>query len=160
MTPISDIVNSSQVSSNSDPPLSSDSILVKWRPMTAAGIGSWDQGGHKIIPGGLFVSWLVSILSEEIMGFVVKGLSLVSFLSSPLPHIWRQIPFPQHISSISLNTPPLPPPLEDSHLTAAVVVALSPFLILVSRSPSLPRPFCLGQFARIFPECLTSVSIS
>jgi hypothetical protein len=89
MIPISGIVNASEVSSASDLPLSSDSILIKWRPVTAAGIGSWDNGGnHTIIiaPGGgcVLVSWLVSLLSEEIKGFILQGLSflLPSFPSS------------------------------------------------------------------------------
>jgi hypothetical protein len=93
MIPISGIVHASLVSSASDPPLSSDSILIKWRPVTAAGIGSWDNGGnHTIIiapgGGGVLVSWLVSLLSEEIMGFIVQGLFLpplapLAFLPSP-----------------------------------------------------------------------------
>ena len=36
--------------------------------------------------GGVLVSWLVSLLSEEIMGFILQGLSiclLLSFLPSP-----------------------------------------------------------------------------
>jgi hypothetical protein len=53
MIPISRVVNASLVSSASDPLLPSDSILIKWRPVTAAaaGIGSWDNGGgnHTII---------------------------------------------------------------------------------------------------------------
>jgi hypothetical protein len=94
MIPISGVVDAALVSSASDPPLSSDSILIKWRPVTAAGIGSWDNGGgnHTIIMtpggGGVLVSWLVSLLSEEIKGFIVQGLSLssLSFLSvSPPP---------------------------------------------------------------------------
>jgi hypothetical protein len=87
MIPISRVVNASLVSSASDPPLSSDSILIKWRPVTAAaGIGSWDNGGgnHTIIMtpggGGVLVSWLVSLLSEEIKGFILQGLSVFSLL--------------------------------------------------------------------------------
>jgi hypothetical protein len=90
MIPISRVVNASLVSSASDPPLSSDSILIKWRPVTAAaGIGSWDNGGgnHTIIMtpggGGVLVSWLVSLLSEEIKGFILQGLSVSP---SPFPH--------------------------------------------------------------------------
>jgi hypothetical protein len=92
MIPISGIVHASLVSSASDPPLSSDSILIKWRPVTAAGIGSWDNGGnHTIIiapgGGGVLVSWLVSLLSEEIMGFIVQGLFLSPLSPSPsFPH--------------------------------------------------------------------------
>ena len=101
MIPISRVVDASLVSSASDPPLSSDSILIKWRPVTAAaGIGSWDNGGgnHTIIMtpggGGVLVSWLVSLLSEEIKGFILQGLSVPSvslslsvFPSSPsFPH--------------------------------------------------------------------------
>jgi hypothetical protein len=91
MIPISRVVNASLVSSASDPPLSSDSIFVKWHPVTtaAAGIGSWDNGGgnHTIIMtpggGGVLVSWLVSLLSEEIKGFILQGLSP---LSPSFPH--------------------------------------------------------------------------
>jgi DNA-binding beta-propeller fold protein YncE len=87
MIPISRVVNASLVSSASDPPLSSDSILIKWRPVTTAGIGSWDNGGNHIMTpggGGVLVSWLVSLLSEEIKGFIVQGLS--SHPIPPLPH--------------------------------------------------------------------------
>jgi DNA-binding beta-propeller fold protein YncE len=82
MLPISRIVNSSRVSSASDPPLSSDSILIKWRPVSAvSGIGSWEPSSssgsrHRILSipgGGVLVSWLVSLLSEEIKGFIIKG---------------------------------------------------------------------------------------
>jgi hypothetical protein len=92
MIPISRVVNASLVSSASDPPLSSDSILIKWRPVTAAaGIGSWDNGGnHTIIMtpggGGVLVSWLVSLLSEEIKGFILQGLSVFSSFLPALPH--------------------------------------------------------------------------
>ena len=90
MTPISRLVNSSQVSSESDPPLS-DSLLIKWRPMTGmvgeaagGGIGSWESdGNYAIIPSrGLLVSWLVSVSSEQIMGFIVQG----ECLSTSSPH--------------------------------------------------------------------------
>jgi hypothetical protein len=40
MIPVSFVTDASLVSSASDPSLSSDSILVKWRPVTAAGIRS------------------------------------------------------------------------------------------------------------------------
>jgi DNA-binding beta-propeller fold protein YncE len=77
MLPISGIVDSSQVSSASDPPLSSDSILIKWRPVSAvSGIGSWEPSSHTLLSipaGGVLVSWLVSLLSEEIKGFIIKG---------------------------------------------------------------------------------------
>jgi hypothetical protein len=73
MIPISRVVSASLVYSAGDPPLSSDSILLKWRPVTAAGIGSWDNGGNHTIMtpggGGVLVSWLVSLLSGEIKGF-------------------------------------------------------------------------------------------
>jgi hypothetical protein len=92
MTPISYIANSSRVSSDSDPPLSSDSILIKWRPVSSlSGIGSWESS-HLIlnIPGGVFVSWLVSLSSEAIMGFIVQGQCIfhssslrLSFFPSP-----------------------------------------------------------------------------
>jgi hypothetical protein len=77
MFPISRIVNSSRVSSASDPPLSSNSILIKWRPVSVvSGIGSWEPNSHTILSipaGGVLVSWLVSLLSEEIKGFIAKG---------------------------------------------------------------------------------------
>jgi hypothetical protein len=77
MLPISRIVNASRVSSNSDPRLSSDSILIKWRSVSAVlGIGSWEPSSHTILSipaGGVLVSWLVSLLSEEIKGFIIKG---------------------------------------------------------------------------------------
>jgi hypothetical protein len=56
-----------------------------------SGIGFWEPNNHTIlrIPGGgVLVSWLVSLLSEEIKGFIVKGecnplLFLAYFVSSP-----------------------------------------------------------------------------
>jgi hypothetical protein len=160
MIPISGIVNASLISSASDPPLSSDSILIKWRPVTAAaaaaGIGSWDNGGgnHTIIMtpggGGVLVSWLVSLLSEEIKGFILQGLSLsllLSFLPSPPPPLpcvcLVQIPSPQPLASTSSSTPP-------------------PILVLASRCPSLPTtsPSRLAPVANMFLECRTSASMS
>jgi hypothetical protein len=79
MLPISRIVNSSRVSSASDPSLSSDSILIKWRRVSAvSGTGSWEasSSSHTIVSipaGGVLVSWLVSLLSDEIKGFIIKG---------------------------------------------------------------------------------------
>jgi hypothetical protein len=113
MIPISGVVNASLVSSASDPPLSSDSILIKWRPVTAAtaaaaaaGIGSWDNGGnHTIIMtpggGGVLVSWLVSLLSEEIKGFVVQGLSLLPSSSPLLPSLTPDVSSLDPFSSTS-----------------------------------------------------------
>jgi hypothetical protein len=152
MIPISRVVNASEVSSASDPPLSSDSILIKWRPVTtaAAGIGSWDNGGgnHTIIMtpggGGVLVSWLVSLLSEEIKGFILQGLSVsLSFLLSP-PRCLVQIPSPQPLASTSSSTPP------------------PPILVLASRCPSLPTtpPSRLAPFASMFLKFPTSVSMS
>ena len=42
-----------------------------------AGNTLWEtnSSNHTIIPGGIFVSWLVSLASEEIKAFIVKGLS-------------------------------------------------------------------------------------
>jgi hypothetical protein len=144
MIPISGIVDATLVSSASDPLLSSDSIFIKWRPVSAAGIGSWDNGGnHTIITpggGGVLVSWLVSLVSEEIKGFIVQGLSVpLSFLPSP---VFLQIPSPQPLASTSSSTPPRPPP------------------ILVSRCPSLPTtsPSRLIPFASTSMECQTSAS--
>jgi hypothetical protein len=120
MIPISRIVNSSRVSSASDPPLSSGSILIKWRPVSAvSGIGSWEPSSHTILnipAGGVLVLWLVSLLSEEIKGFIVKGDSVsVSSLSPFLclqilldlilissPLFLLQIPCPLPTSSTSL----------------------------------------------------------
>lgn len=77
MIPISQLVDSDRVSSDSDPVLSADSILIKWRPaQQQGGIESWECGNHTIIsPVGYFVSWLVSLSSEEIVGFIVQGQS-------------------------------------------------------------------------------------
>jgi hypothetical protein len=121
MIPISRVVNASLVSSASDPPLSSDSILIKWRPVTAAaaaaaaGIGSWDNGGgnHTIVmtPGGegVLVSWLVSLLSEEIKGFILQGLCLSSLLPSLTPPVC--VLFRSRLLNLSHPFHPvLPPP--------------------------------------------------
>jgi hypothetical protein len=142
MIPISYIANSSRVSSDSDHPLPLDSILIKWRPVSAVlGIGSWESS-HMIlnIPGGVFVSWLVSLSSEAIMGFIVQGqcVSLTPLLSFPhhllpLPSCF-QTPSPPPLSSLSSNTPPLL--LEDYPLLLPVI-ALCPTLTLRSQSPSL-----------------------
>jgi hypothetical protein len=152
MIPISGIVNASEVSSASDPPLSSDSILIKWRPVTATGIGSWDNGGnHTIIAsgGGVLVSWLVSLLSEEIMGFIVQGLPLYVLPHLPSPRCLLQIPYPQPIASTSFST----------LLIAVLGIAFSPSPTLVSLSlPTRPSP--LAPFASMFLEYLISVSIS
>jgi hypothetical protein len=82
---ISGVVNSSRVSSAFDPLLSSDSILIKWRSVSAvSGIGSWEPSSHTILSipaGGVLVSWLVSLLSEEIKGFIVRGESFPLFFS-------------------------------------------------------------------------------
>jgi hypothetical protein len=109
MTPISFIANSSRVSSDSDPPLFLDSILIKWRPVSAvSGIGSW-KSSHMIlnIPGGVFVSWLVSLSSEVIMGFIVQGQCVSHFFSLrlsfvPSPSASPSCLFPDPISSTSL----------------------------------------------------------
>lgn len=79
MIPTSQIVDSSLVSSASDPSLSSDSILLKWRSVRAGGgFGSWCSSEQTIIiPGGHFMSWLVSLSSEEIQGFIIQSLSLI-----------------------------------------------------------------------------------
>jgi DNA-binding beta-propeller fold protein YncE len=142
MIPISRVIDSSRVSSDSDPPLSSDSILVKWRPVMASGIGSWQN--HTIIPGGLFLSWLVSLLSEEIIGFIVRG----QWFLFALPQI-LQILSPQPISFISSNIHHRP--LHED----------LPSLTLASPCPSLPtRPSRLGQLVSMFLGSLTSVSTS
>jgi hypothetical protein len=167
---ISRIVNSSQVSSASDPPLSSDSILIKWRPVSAvSGTGSWEPSigigirSHTILSipaGGVLVSWLVSLLSDEIKGFIVEGLSSspLYFFPSSLT-IWLlvlvQIPCPPPISSTSLILP--------THPRRLLLLLLEDSLsrILASRSPSLPtRPSQLGHFGSIFLECQTSACIS
>jgi hypothetical protein len=76
LSPLSVVLNSSQVSSVSDPPLSTDSMLIKWRPVTLLGIGSWED--FSIIPGGRLLSWLVSFLKKEIVGFIIEGIALQS----------------------------------------------------------------------------------
>jgi hypothetical protein len=95
------LVSSSLVlSSRSDPPLSSDEMLIKWRPMTESAIGSWED--RMVLPGGRLLSWLVSMRSEEIMGFIVEGIPVampqfshsLTSLSLRLPN---QIPTPQAI---------------------------------------------------------------
>jgi hypothetical protein len=153
MIPISRIVNASRVSSASDPPLPSDCILIKWRPVSAvSGIGSWEPNSHMILSiptGGVLVSWLVSLLSEEIKGFIVKGDLSPSLSSLPSLHHHRllllvlvQILCPPPISFTSSNIP-------------------TPPLLCPSRSPSLPtRPSCLRPSENMFLECLTNASIS
>jgi hypothetical protein len=150
MLPISRIVNSSRVSSASEPPLSCDSILIKWRLVSAvSGIGSWKPISHTILSipaGGVLVSWLVSLLSEEIKGFIVKGerdslLCSLTMFFFPSSLLVLQIPCPLPITSTSSNILTPPPPL--------------------CLSPSLPtRPSRLEPLESIFPECPTSVSIS
>jgi hypothetical protein len=78
MTPLSMLVNSSLVSSPSDPSLSPNETLIKWRPMTESAIGSWED--QTILPGGRLLSWLVSLRRREVTGFVVEGTD-----TSPLP---------------------------------------------------------------------------
>ena len=75
MTPISRIVNSSRVSSDFDPYLPYGSILIKWRPVSPmTGVELWETNQTTLIPGSVFVSWLVSVSTEEIRGFIVTGL--------------------------------------------------------------------------------------
>jgi hypothetical protein len=73
MSPLSMLVNSSLVSSPSDPPLSPDEMLIKWCPMTESAIGSWED--QTITPAGRLLSWLVSLRTREVIGFVVEGTS-------------------------------------------------------------------------------------
>jgi hypothetical protein len=144
--PISRVVNSSRVLSRSDPPLSSDSMLIKWRPVTVTDVGSWEN--HTVLPGGRLLSWLVSLSSEDIMGFIVEGLCVVCSLFSHFLFVICQIPSPRSISFTSSNT--LLPILEDSQL-----------LVLVYRPPFLStRLSRLEQFATIFLACLIDISIS
>jgi hypothetical protein len=90
MIPISGVVNSSSVVSVSDPSLSADSLLIKWRPLTMTTIGSWED--QTILPGGRLLTWLVSLSSDEIKGFIVEGtvcdllLSLQICFFTFLPH--------------------------------------------------------------------------
>jgi hypothetical protein len=141
--PISHIVNSSRVSSVSDPPMSSDFLLVKWRPVSSGG-GSWED--HAIIPGGRLLSWLVSLLNEDIMGFIVEGGDLlISSLVSLLHSEQISIPHPRPIASTSFNALPQVP--EDF-----------PVLVLGSQSPTRQSP--LEQSATISLGCLTSASTS
>jgi hypothetical protein len=77
VAPISRIVDSPEVFSHSDSHLSSDSILIKWRPMNIGGggevkVGAWDNDNHTVV-GGVLVSWLVSLSSDRIMGFILRG---------------------------------------------------------------------------------------
>jgi hypothetical protein len=58
------------------------------------------------IPGGVFVSWLVSLSSEAIMGFIVQG-QCVSLFSPPsflrsLTICFPSFLFPDPVSSTSL----------------------------------------------------------
>ena len=81
--PISRVVNASRVSSDSDPSLPLHAILVKLHPVSEEieRFGSWDSGNYTVItPGGVIVSWLVSLSSEDIMGFIVQG--ILAFLIS------------------------------------------------------------------------------
>jgi hypothetical protein len=86
LAPLSMVVNSSLVSSLSDPPLSPGDILIKWRPVTESAIGSWQN--QTIIPGSRLLSWLVSMSTMEITGFVVKGRDRQTVLSTShlFPH--------------------------------------------------------------------------
>lgn len=79
---MSRIIDSSQVTSDSDPPLSHDSILIKWCPMSdvlVLGNRCWQSNHTMMVPGGVFLYWLVSVSSEEITGFIVKGLFFFFF---------------------------------------------------------------------------------
>lgn len=69
------------MSSDSDPLLSSDSILVKWRCSTLSGTESWNNSTIIITGGSLFEYWLVDVLSEQIMGFIVHGMYSPSMFS-------------------------------------------------------------------------------
>ena len=163
MTPLSRVVDSSRVSSDSDPPLSSDSILIKWRRIAAmamAGgeeeIGSWtNDNNHQIIitPGGVavavFVSWLVSVSSEKIMGFVLQGQTVPSY---SLTHVLSSsdaisssylIYFIHYSSSRRLSVPSSH--FSDAHrsltISDAVSVSLSPNQTL---SPLTIREYVAG----------------
>ena len=93
MAPISRLVDSSQAFSDSDPQMSvpSGSLLITWRIITAGGggMGSWNNANQSnqslILPGGVFVSWLVSVSSEKIMGFIVQGFC---FCVCFFPHVY------------------------------------------------------------------------
>jgi hypothetical protein len=98
-----------------------------------AGIGSWDNGGnHTIIitPGGVLVSWLVSLLSEEIKGFIVQGLSLSSIFPS-FPHPWFSSSDPvsstSYIYFIQYSSPP-----SSSFSDPGISVSISPNHITLS----------------------------
>jgi hypothetical protein len=152
--PISQLVNSSQVSS-SDPALSPDSILIKWRPVTSAGIGSWEN--HATVSGGRLLSWLVSLLTEDVMGFVVEGsfVCLVLHHSFPSPHNLLVLPLSCPLSCDQILT------LLEAISSTSLNSSLSPVLVLVSRSPSLStRPSRLGPSESIFLGSLTSASTS
>lgn len=73
MTPVSRVVNVTQVSSEFDPPLVPHSILIKWHPLTG-GDGSWDEEDNYAlitpVRKSIVVSWLVRLSSQEI---IVQG---------------------------------------------------------------------------------------
>ena len=73
MIPISRIINSTPESNFL---LSPDSILIQWRPVTAVlEMGPWDSRNHTmIVPEGVFMSWLVNLSTEEIMGFIIQSM--------------------------------------------------------------------------------------
>ena len=169
MAPISRIVDSTEVFSHSDSHLSSDSILIKWRPMTIGGgevkVGAWDNDNHTVV-GGVLVSWLVSLSSDRIMGFILRGqLSFVSFTLS-LSHLLQIPSSPQLISFTSFNTPTCQL-LANYSLTVSVIaavmkaLALFPSLVQGSRSQSLPiQRSRHRRLPSMFQECLRRVSIS
>lgn len=141
MTPISRIINSSQVFLDYEPSLPFDSMLVQWRPVsTVSSLGSGETNSSTIITGAVFVSWLVSLSNEEVKGFIVKG--EIQFCVFPRRVDSFQIASLPFLTSISFNTPPHSP------------ILISRFLYLCTRH----SPF--GEFTIIFPEYLISVYIS
>lgn len=150
MTPVSYIAHSSPISLDSNFPLVSPSILIKWHPVSAASaIVSWESisSDAMMIPGGVFLFWVVSLYSEEIKGFIVKGLSIYVSFSISL-----QILTPPPISFTSSNTPTFSP-----ILPSAVVIALSPSLI--TESWFLIKLSYLGQYVSTFREFPVNVFI-
>ena len=149
LIPISGLVNPSEVTSDSDPALPTDSILIKWRPVVLgdAGIESWNVDNVMIIHGSVFMYWLVSISGEEIMGFIVQGESFSPLfsLTVPYPYLADLIPSTYLIylirynlasssSSRKLSSPFSHSMVDHRSLTISKPVFISPNKTLSSRT--------------------------
>lgn len=156
MTPISRIVNTSRVLSDSDDLLSSNSILIKWQTVTAESrVGSWADSSNQtlIAPGGVLVSWLISLSTQKIMGYILQGLCHLT--GSSHHHPCRQIPSPRPTSSTSSNTPLC-------HLAGSPLRAIALYPSpMGDLSPSHPtRHSLLIFFVSMFQECQIIASTS